>query len=109
MFDDVEGTWNSGLIPRSLKRNVEKNADLDLSDKNLKRHVKAVKTSIMVWSFRFVALIGAYVVLAYVLNITLPEERRWLEEEDLSRLSDLTISIVAGVAVNLALRVAHDD
>lgn len=64
-----------GNLDERIVTHIE-NADLDLSDKKLKRHVKAVKTSIMVWSFWFVAFIGAYVVLTYVLNIMLPEEVR---------------------------------
>ena len=63
----------------------------------------------MVLSFRFIAVVGGLIVTAYVINLVLPEKWRWLSPSDLDHLKDLTISILSGVAVNLALRVAHDD
>lgn len=63
----------------------------------------------MVWSFRFIALVGVLIVGTYVLNLIFPACWRWLTPEELDRLKDLAISILSGVAVNLALRVANDD
>ena len=52
-------------------------------------------------SFLLSASVATFgVVLIYVLNLVLPEHWRWLNEQDMSLLKDLSISIVVGLLMS---------